>query len=90
MLDSSHHSLRKLKKVQHLKPEDKDFLLFLMTLNDDEFTMLINSMSTEDCMKVAVMIQEAKDEFYDDVMEAEGMPEAFEITKRIKAKLNET
>jgi phage antirepressor YoqD-like protein len=76
--------------VQHLKPEDKDFLLFLMSLKDDEFTMLLNSMSAEDCMKVAVMIQEAKDEFYDEIMEAEGMPEAFEITKRIKAKLNET
>lgn len=58
-----------------------------MSLKDDEFTMLINSMSTEDCMKVAVLIQEAKDEFYDEIMEAEGMPEAFEITKRIKAKL---
>jgi len=90
MLDSSHHSLRKSKKVQHLKPEDKDFLLFLMSLKDDEFTMLLNSMSAEDCMKVAVMIQEAKDEFYDDIMEAEGMPEAFAVTKRIKAKLNET
>jgi hypothetical protein len=44
-------------------------------------------MSAEDCMKVAVMIQEAKDEFYDEIMEAEGMPEAFEITKRIKSKL---
>jgi phage antirepressor YoqD-like protein len=61
-----------------------------MSLKDDEFTMLLNSMSAEDCMKVAVMIQEAKDEFYDEIMEAEGMPEAFEITKRIKAKLNET
>jgi phage antirepressor YoqD-like protein len=47
-------------------------------------------MSADDCMRVALMIQEAKDEFYDDVMEAEGMPDAFELTKRIKAKLNET
>jgi phage antirepressor YoqD-like protein len=61
-----------------------------MSLKDDEFTMLLNSMSADDCMRVAVMIQEAKDEFYDDVMEAEGMPDAFELTKRIKAKLNET
>jgi hypothetical protein len=61
-----------------------------MSLKDDEFTMLLNSMSAEDCMRVAVMIQEAKDEFYDDIMEAEGMPEAFAVTKRIKAKLNET
>jgi hypothetical protein len=58
-----------------------------MSLKDDEFTMLLNSMSADDCMRVAVMIQEAKDEFYDDVMEAEGMPDAFELTKRIKAKL---
>jgi len=86
-LDLFLHSLRKSKKVQHLKPEDRDFLLFLMSLKDDEFTMLLNSMSANDCMRVAVMIQEAKDEFYDDVMEAEGMPDAFELMRKIKANI---
>jgi hypothetical protein len=69
--------------VQHLEDEDRDFLLFLLSLHEDEFKMMLDSMNRDDAMRVLVMIQMAKDELFDDEMEEDGMKEANEVLDRI-------
>jgi GGDEF domain-containing protein len=76
--------------VQHLEPEDRDFLLFLLRLEEDEFQMILNSMTQEDAMRVLVMIQQAKDEIFDDEMEAVGMVESGQLIRKIKSNLNKS
>lgn len=83
MLAFSHLLRRKPKKVQHLEDEDRDFLHFLLSLEQDEFSMLLNSMTDEDAMRVLVMIQQAKDELFDNWIEENGTPDANEILKRV-------
>ena len=75
MLAFSHLLRRKPKKVQHLEDEDREFLHFLLSLGQEEFSMMLNSMTDQDAMRVLVMIQQAKDEMFDDYMEREGMIE---------------
>jgi hypothetical protein len=70
--------------VQHLEDEDREFLHFLLSLEPDEFKMMLDSMSDQDAMRVLVMIQQAKDEMYDAWMEENGMPQADEVLNRIK------
>jgi len=84
MLAFSHLLRRKPKKVQHLEDEDRDFLHFLLSLEEDEFKMMLNSMTDEDAMRVLVMIQQAKDEMFDHWMEENGMPDAVEIIGKVK------
>lgn len=69
--------------MRHLEDEDRDFLLFLLSLHEDEFKMMLNTMTDADAMRVLVMIQMAKDELFDDEMEEDGMKEAKEILDRI-------
>lgn len=69
--------------MRHLEDEDRDFLLFLLSLQEDEFKMMLDSMNQDDAMRVLVMIQMAKDELFDDEMEEDGMKEANEILSRI-------
>jgi hypothetical protein len=69
--------------VRHLEDEDRDFLLFLLSLHEDEFKMMLDSMNRDDAMRVLVMIQMAKDELFDDEMEEDGMKEANEVLNRI-------
>jgi hypothetical protein len=69
--------------VQHLEDEDRGFLLFLLSLEADEFEMMLNAMSREDAMRLLVMIQMAKDELFDDEMEEDGMREAKDAIDRI-------
>lgn len=69
--------------MQHLEDEDRDFLLFLLGLERDEFAMMLNAMTQQDAMRVLVMIQQAKDELFDDHMEKNGMPEARDILAKI-------
>jgi hypothetical protein len=69
--------------VRHLEDEDRDFLLFLLSLHEDEFKMMLDSMNREDAMRVLVMIQMAKDELFDEEMEEDGMKEAKEVLSRI-------
>lgn len=70
--------------MRHLEDEDRDFLLFLLSLEEDEFKMMLNTMTDEDAMRVLVMIQMAKDELFDDEMEQDGMAEAEAVINRIK------
>lgn len=86
MLVSFHQLKRKPKKVQHLEDEDRDFLHFLLSLEEAEFKMMINTMSDEDAMRVLIMIQQAKDELFDDYMEREGMKEAQSVIEKIMRK----
>lgn len=83
MLAFSHLLRRKPKKVQHLEDEDREFLHFLLSLGQEEFSMMLNSMSDSDAMRVLVMIQQAKDEMFDHWMEENGTPDADEILKTI-------
>ena len=69
--------------MRHLEDEDRDFLLFLLSLHEDEFKMMLDSMNREDAMRVLVMIQMAKDELFDEEMEEDGMKEAKEVLSRI-------
>ena len=69
--------------MRHLEDEDRDFLLFLLSLHEDEFKMMLDSMNRDDAMRVLVMIQMAKDELFDDEMEEDGMKEAKEVINRI-------
>jgi hypothetical protein len=69
--------------VRHLEDDDRDFLLFLLSLHEDEFKMMLDSMNRDDAMRVLVMIQMAKDELFDDEMEEDGMKEANEVLNRI-------
>ena len=70
--------------MQHLEDEDRDFLHFLLSLEEDEFKMMLNSMTDEDAMRVLVMIQQAKDEMFDNWMDENGMPDAVEIIGKVK------
>ena len=69
--------------MQHLEDEDRGFLLFLLSLEPDEFEMMLNAMNRDDAMRVLVMIQMAKDELFDAEMEEDGMKEANDVLNRI-------
>ena len=70
--------------MQHLEDDDRDFILFLLSLEEDEFKMMLNSMTEEDAMIVLNNIQLAREELYDDMMEKEGMKAAEQVINRIK------
>jgi hypothetical protein len=70
--------------VRHLEDEDRDFVLFLLSLKEDEFVMMLNSMTEADARIVLNNIQLARDELFDDMMEKEGMKEANKVIKKIK------
>lgn len=70
--------------MQHLEDEDRDFLHFLLNLEPDEFQMMLAAMTDEDAMRVLVMIQQAKDEIFDQWIEENGTPDADEILGRIR------
>jgi hypothetical protein len=70
--------------VRHLEDEDRDFILFLLSLKEDEFKMMLNSMTEPEAMIVLNNIQLAREELFDDMMEKEGMKAAEEVIKRIK------
>lgn len=69
--------------MRHLEDEDREFLLFLLSLHEDEFKMMLDSMNQDDAMRVLVMIQMAKDELFDDEMEEDGMQEATDLIQKI-------
>ena len=69
--------------MQHLEDEDRDFLLFLLSLEEDEFQMMLNTMSDQEAMRIMVMIMYAKDEIFDQWMEDNGTPDADSILKRV-------
>lgn len=69
--------------MQHLEDEDRGFLLFLLSLEADEFEMMLNAMNQDDAMRLLVMIQMAKDELFDAEMEEGGMKEANAVLNRI-------
>lgn len=70
--------------MQHLEDEDRDFLFFLLSLEEDEFKMMLNSMTDEDAMRVMVMIQQAKDEIFDMWIDENGTPDADELLGRVR------
>jgi len=73
--------------VRHLEDEDRDFVLFLLSLEVDEFAMILNSMTETDAMVILNNIQLARDELFDDMMEKEGMKAANEVIAKIKSKM---
>ena len=71
--------------MRHLEDEDRDFILFLLSLEEDEFKMMLNSMTEPEAMIVLNNIQLAREELFDDMMEKEGMKAAETLIKRIKS-----
>ena len=72
--------------MRHLEDDDRDFILFLLSLEEDEFKMMLSSMTDEEAMIILNNIQLAKEELFDDDMEKNGMKEAQEIIMKIKGK----
>ena len=70
--------------MQHLEDEDRDFLLFLLSLEEDEFKMMLNSMTDNDAMRVLVMIQQAKDEIFDKWIDENGTPDADVVLGKVR------
>jgi len=70
--------------VRHLEDDDRDFILFLLSLEEDEFKMMLNSMDEREAMIVLNNIQLAREELFDDMMEKEGMKAAEQVIAKIK------
>jgi hypothetical protein len=70
--------------VRHLEDDDRDFILFLLSLEEDEFKMMLNSMDEREAMIVLNNIQLAREELFDDMMDKEGMKEAEDLIQKIK------
>ena len=70
--------------MRHLEDEDRDFILFLLSLEEDEFKMCLNSMDEREAMIVLNNIQLAREELFDDMMEKEGMKAAADVIQKIK------
>ena len=73
--------------MRHLEDEDRDFILFLLSLEEDEFKMMLNSMDEREAMIVLNNIQLAREELFDDMMEEEGMKAAVDVIAKIKSKM---
>ena len=74
--------------MKHLEDEDRDFLSFLVALDEIEFKMLLNSMSDDDARRIMFLLQLAKDEKFDELMEDHGTPDADELVQYIKNTLD--
>lgn len=70
--------------MRHLEDEDRDFVLFVLSLEEDEFAMILNSMTQSEAMIMLNNIQLAREELFDDMMEKEGMVDANQIINKIK------
>ena len=70
--------------MRHLEDEDRDFILFLLSLEEDEFKMMLNSMTQSEATIVLNNIQLAREELFDDMMEKEGMKASAEVINKIK------
>lgn len=70
--------------MSQLSKEDKEIILFLLSLEEDEFKMMLNSMTDFEALIVLNNIQILREEMFDEIMERDGMKEAEEIINRIK------
>lgn len=70
--------------MRHLNDEDRDFVLFLLSLEEDEFQIALKSMTDSEAMIILNNIQLAREELFDDIMEEQGMSPAVDIINRIK------
>lgn len=73
--------------MRHLEDDDRDFILFLLSLEEDEFKMMLNSMDEREAMITLNNIQLAREELFDDMMEKEGMKAAVDVIAKIKSKM---
>lgn len=73
--------------MRHLDDDDRDFILFLLSLEEAEFKMMLNSMTELEAMTVLNNIQLAKEELLDDDMERDGMKDAADVIAKIKSKM---
>lgn len=69
---------------QHLSDDDREYLKFILALEDEEFEMMLNSMSIEDAREVLYLVSLAKEELFDQEMDIEGTPEADTVLDRVK------
>lgn len=73
--------------MRHLEDDDRNFVLFLLSLEEDEFAMMLSSMTETEARIILNNIQLARDELFDDMMEKEGMKAAKEVIAKIKSKM---
>ena len=73
--------------MRHLEDEDRDFILFLLSLEEDEFKMILNSMDEREAMIVLNNIQLAREVFFDDMWDNEGMKASVDVIAKIKSKM---
>lgn len=70
--------------MRYLEDDDRDFILFLLSLEEHEFKMMLNSMTEPEAMIILNNIQLAREELFDDDMEKNGMKEAEQVLLKIK------
>lgn len=69
---------------RHLSDEDREYLKFIISLEDDEFEMMLNHMSWEDAQEVLYLVTLAKEELFDQEMDLIGTPDADSVLDRVK------
>lgn len=74
--------------MKHLSDEDREYLSFIASLDEDEFRTLLYSMSDSDAMHVLYLLQLAKEEKFDQVIEQYGTPDADDVITYIKNTLD--
>ena len=71
--------------MSQLSREDKEIILFLLSLEEDEFKMMLNSMTEFEALIILNNIQILREEMFDEMIERDGMTEAQEVINRIKS-----
>jgi hypothetical protein len=88
MLASSLHLNVKKRTVKHLNDEDREYVIWCLSLEPDEFRMMLNSLTDMEAAFLLNLIQLAKEELFDDEVEKYGTPDADDVINYIKNTLD--
>lgn len=88
MLASSLHLNVKKRTVKHLSDEDREYVIWCLSLEPDEFRMMLNSLTDMEAAFLLNLIQLAKEELFDDEVEKYGTPDADDVINYIKNTLD--
>lgn len=70
--------------MRHLEDDDRDFILFLLSLEEDDFKLMLESMTDSEAMVILNNVQLAREELFDDMMEKDGMQASSDVIEKIK------
>lgn len=70
--------------MRHLEDDDRDFILFLLSLEEDDFKLMLESMTDSEAMVILNNVQLAREELFDDMMEKDGMQTSSDVIEKIK------